>query len=69
MAILKRFQEQDPLATLEPVAQPEKLQQLQQQRAGISISEPVRRYITSIVAATAATKGCATAPARGVRWG
>ena len=52
MAILKRFQKDDPLVTLEPVADPEQLTRLQQLRKEITISSPIREYITDIVAAT-----------------
>ena len=52
IAILERFQKDDPLLTLEPVADPEQLSQMQQQRKEIKISAPVREYITDIVAAT-----------------
>ena len=52
IAILERFQKDDPLMTLEPVAGPEQLCQMQQQRKEIKISAAVREYITNIVAAT-----------------
>ena len=52
MAMLERFQKDDPLITLEPVADPEQLVSMQQQRKEIGISAPVREYITDIVAAT-----------------
>jgi len=52
IAILERFQKDDPLMTLEPVADPEQLCQMQQQRKEIKISAAVREYITNIVAAT-----------------
>lgn len=52
IAILERFQKDDPLMTLEPVADPELLSQMQQQRKDIKISAAVREYITNIVAAT-----------------
>jgi len=52
IAILERFQKDDPLMTLEPVADPEQLCQMQQQRKEIKISAAVREYITNIVVAT-----------------
>jgi len=52
IAMLERFQKDDPLMTLEPVADPEQLCQMQQQRKDIKISAAVRKYITNIVAAT-----------------
>ena len=52
MAMLKRFQKDDPLVTLEPVADPEQLTHLQHLRKEITISSPIREYITDIVAAT-----------------
>lgn len=52
IAILERFQKDDPLMTLKPVASPEQLSHMQQQRKEIKISAPVREYITDIVAAT-----------------
>lgn len=52
IAILERFQEQDPLRTLEPVASPEDVITLQEHRKKITVSGPVREYITSLVGAT-----------------
>lgn len=52
IAILGRFQEEDPLLTLEPVARPEQIVELQQARKRIRISAPVKEYITTIVRAT-----------------
>ena len=52
MAMLKRFQKDDPLITLKPVADPEQLTHLQRLRKEITISAPIREYITDIVAAT-----------------
>jgi len=52
MAILERFQNDDPLATLKSVADTEQLVRMQQLRREIGISAPVREYITDIVAAT-----------------
>jgi len=52
MAILERFQKDDPLITLGPVAAPEQLSRMQQLCREILISAPVREYITDIVAAT-----------------
>jgi len=56
MTMLERFQKDDPLVTLEPVADPEQLINLQQLRKEIRISAPVREYITDIVAATRDTE-------------
>ena len=52
IAILARFQEQDPLRTLESVATPEEVAALQEARKRITVSAPVREYITSLVRAT-----------------
>ena len=52
IAILARFQEQDPLRTLEPVASPEDVVAQQEARKKIAVSAPVREYITSLVGAT-----------------
>jgi MoxR-like ATPase len=56
MTMLERFQKDDPLVTLESVADPEQLTNLQQLRQEIRISAPVREYITDIVAATRNTE-------------
>ncbi|WP_300464343.1 MoxR family ATPase [Desulfobacula sp.] len=52
MEILKRFQTHDPFSSLTPVATPEDLFRLQQERKKIIVSTPVRDYITTIVQAT-----------------
>lgn len=52
IAMLERFQTDDPLDVLEPVADPEQLVRMQQIRKGITVSTPVREYITDIVGAT-----------------
>ena len=52
IAILERFQEEDPLQGLEAVATPDQLFALQQARQRIRISRPVRQYIVDIVRAT-----------------
>jgi MoxR-like ATPase len=52
ITILERFQKEDPLLRLEPVASPEQIFALQQSRKSIRISQPVRQYITDIVRAT-----------------
>jgi len=52
MVMLERFQKDDPLITLEPVADLEQLISMQQLRKEIKISAPIREYITDIVAAT-----------------
>lgn len=52
IAILERFQEEDPLLKLEAVVEPEQIVELQHARKAIHISRPVREYITDIVRAT-----------------
>ncbi len=52
IAILERFQTEDPLLELKAVANPEQISELQQARRRIHISDFVRDYITSIVRAT-----------------
>jgi MoxR-like ATPase len=52
IAILERFQEQDPLTGLAPVATPGEIAGLQDARKRIHVSAPVREYITAIVGAT-----------------
>jgi len=52
IAILERFQEDDPLPGLEAVTTPDQLFALQQARKKIRISRPVRQYIVDIVRAT-----------------
>lgn len=53
-AILDRFQEEDPLQALTPVATPEQISALQQARKAIRVSAPIKEYITAIVRATRA---------------
>jgi MoxR-like ATPase len=55
IAILERFQEKDPLLTLEAVADPEQIAELQHVRKRIRLSPPVKEYITDIVRATRCT--------------
>ncbi|ORC35616.1 hypothetical protein B4O97_08195 [Marispirochaeta aestuarii] len=50
--ILERFQQDDPLESLEPVIDPERITHLQEERSRITISSPVREYIADLVAAT-----------------
>lgn len=50
--ILERFQEDDPLSGLSPVADPEDIIELQQARKKIVVSGDVRKYITAVVQAT-----------------
>jgi MoxR-like ATPase len=50
--ILERFQASDPYASLEPVATPEDISELQKIRRRIHVSLPVREYITDIIRAT-----------------
>ncbi len=52
IAILQRFQRDDPLAELSAVAHPGEVSELQTRRREIHVSEPVLKYITDIVAAT-----------------
>ncbi|MBW1912518.1 MAG: MoxR family ATPase [Deltaproteobacteria bacterium] len=52
LAILERFQKQDPLADLEPVANPKQLSEIQHTRRNIRIAPPIKDYITDIVRAT-----------------
>lgn len=52
MAILERFQEQDPLAELKAVTDPDQLIALQQARRKIHVSAAVREYITDLSNAT-----------------
>jgi len=52
IAILQRFQEQDPLRELEPVASPDEVSELQHARKKIHVSHSVREYITSLVRST-----------------
>jgi MoxR-like ATPase len=52
IAILERFQEEEPLRSLAAVATPELISKLQEARRAIRVSRPVREYITSIVRAT-----------------
>ena len=56
MEILKRFQIFDPFSSLKPVATPEQIFTLQQERKKIIVSGPVRKYITNIVQATRSHK-------------
>ena len=52
ITILERFQKEDPLLQLAPVASPEQILALQQSRKNIRISHPVLQYITDIVRST-----------------
>lgn len=52
LAIMDRFQEQDPLLDLQAVARPEQVAELQQARRVIRISSPVKEYIANIVRQT-----------------
>ena len=52
MVILEKFQKSDPLANLEPVADPEQITRMQHLRKEITVSSPIREYIADIVAAT-----------------
>jgi MoxR-like ATPase len=50
--ILERFQETDPYRSLEAVAAPQDISELQKIRRSIRVSQPIREYITAIVHAT-----------------
>ena len=63
--ILERFQQDDPLESLEPVIDPERITHLQEERSRITISSPVREYIADLVAATAVTGRYASASVPG----
>jgi MoxR-like ATPase len=52
LAILERFQYEDPLLTLHAVAEPKQVAMLQQERTHIRVAPPVREYISTIVRAT-----------------
>jgi MoxR-like ATPase len=52
ISMLERFREQDPLGSLEAVASPEQITELQGARKKIRLSLPVREYIAEIVRAT-----------------
>jgi MoxR-like ATPase len=50
--ILERFQQTDPYRSLEAVATPRDISELQEIRRSIRVSQPIREYITAIVHAT-----------------
>ena len=52
ITIMDRFQKEDPLLALEPVAKPEEIVALQEARKGIRVSTPVKEYISLIAGAT-----------------
>jgi MoxR-like ATPase len=52
--ILTRFEQQDPLDTLEKVIEPEEIIKMQQQVRQIRVEESVRRYIVNVCRATRA---------------
>jgi MoxR-like ATPase len=52
IAILERFQEEDPLQELSSVATPAEVSRLQHARKKIHVSRAVREYITSLVGTT-----------------
>ncbi|MCP4594436.1 MAG: MoxR family ATPase, partial [bacterium] len=51
-AILLRFEQEDPLATLEPVTNPDELAEMQRQVREVRVEESVRGYIVDVVRAT-----------------
>jgi len=54
--MLERFQEEDPLSGLGPVASPEQITEIQNARKKIHVSGPVREYISEIVRSTRSHK-------------
>lgn len=52
LAILERFQTEDPLADLSPVASPEEVADLQRARSRIHVSPSVREYVVDLTDAT-----------------
>jgi MoxR-like ATPase len=52
MAILERFQANDPLDRLEAVARPEQITRMQEARAQVRVSPPVRAYAADLVRST-----------------
>lgn len=52
IAILQRFQEEDPLQKLSSVVTPSEISNLQRARRKIHVSRAVKEYMTSLVAAT-----------------
>ncbi len=52
IAILERFQEEDPLQGLSSVVTPSEISHLQKARRKIHVSRAVKEYMTSLVAAT-----------------
>lgn len=55
ISIMDRFQRDDPLLELGPVASPTQIVELQQARKAIRISAPVKEYIADLVRLTRAT--------------
>lgn len=52
MAILQRFQKEEPFLHIQAVTTPEEICALQKARKEIYLSEPLRKYITDLVGAT-----------------
>ncbi len=52
VSILERFQERDPLETLDAVVHPRAFAELQQARRQIRVADPIRGYVADIVRAT-----------------
>lgn len=52
VAVLERFQADEPLARLDAVTRPEEVCKLQEGRRAIYVSAPVRRYVADLVRAT-----------------
>ncbi len=52
IAIMERYQDEEPLEQLTPVVTPEEVHRLQTARGSITVSPAVREYVADIVAAT-----------------
>ncbi|MBU2648899.1 MoxR family ATPase [bacterium] len=52
IAIMDRFQKEDPLTTLQAVIQPAEIQAMQEARKKIRVSQPIKQYIADIVQRT-----------------
>ncbi|MFH2132990.1 MAG: MoxR family ATPase [bacterium] len=52
IAIMDRFQKEDPLTTLQAVIQPAEIQAMQEARKKIRVSQPIKKYIADIVQST-----------------
>ncbi len=52
LAILRRFEKEDPLDSLRAVSSPEAIARFQMERGSVHVSEPVRSYIAELTQAT-----------------